>query len=145
MTSRKRAKSAHEAPRISQDDSLNDVIENSQNSKSRSKNYSADESATLIKCCDKYHAIISKNSSRDKDKKEKQLAWEKIKSDFDQYCQSQGIIVSKILSFSFSLDWLCILLYLSFDLLKINLSSEMNCVFMHDCMLFYFSDRQSFC
>lgn len=103
MSARKRSKSTAketQSLRNSQDDS-NDVLENSQNSKTRSKNYSADESAALIKCCDKYHAIISKNSNRDKDKKEKQLAWHKIKSDFDQYCQFQGIIVSKILSFFF--------------------------------------------
>lgn len=101
MSKRNRSKSTvneTRSTRISQDDST-DALENSQNSKTRSKNYSADESAALVKCCDKYHVIISKNSSRDKDKREKQQTWLKIKSDFDEYCQSQGIIVSKVLNF----------------------------------------------
>lgn len=82
-----------QSPRNSPDVS-SETVENSQNSKIRSKNYSAEECEAIIKCCDKFHPIISKNSSRDKDKQEKQQAWEKIKRDFDDYCQSQGICVS---------------------------------------------------
>lgn len=84
-----------QTPRNSQDES-NDTFESSQNSqdsqnsKSKVKNYSAEESAA------KYHTVISKNSNRDKDKQEKQQAWEKIKSEFDQYCKSQGIYVSRV-------------------------------------------------
>lgn len=81
--------------------------QNSQNSKLRSKNYSADESAALITCCERYHSIISKNSNRDKDKLEKKHAWEKIKKDFDKYCHCQGIHVSKKISFS-GFMWICV-------------------------------------
>lgn len=79
-----------QSPRISRDE----TSQSSQNSKFRAKNYSADECQALIKCCDKFHPIITKNSSRDKDKQEKQQAWETIKSDYDHYCKSQGIYVS---------------------------------------------------
>lgn len=82
-----------QSPRNSKNDELLESSQDSQN-KSRSKNYSAEESAALIRCSEKFHAIISKNSSRDKDKNEKQQAWEKIKSEFDQYCKSEGIYVS---------------------------------------------------
>lgn len=99
MTSRRNsiAKKIY-TPRNSQEDS-NDTFASSQNSqdsqsgKLRAKNYSAEESAALIRCSEKYYAIISKNSNRDKDKKEKQQAWQKIKNEFDQYCKSQGIYV----------------------------------------------------
>lgn len=47
------------------------------------------------KCTEKYRAIIDINSNRDKDKQQKQLAWESVKNDFDQYCKSQGLYVSK--------------------------------------------------
>lgn len=78
----------------SQQDESNDTLASSQNSqdsqigKLRAKNYSAEESAALIRCSEKYHANISK------DKTEKKVSWEKIKSEFDQYCKSQGIYVS---------------------------------------------------
>lgn len=75
---------------------MNYVLQNSQSGKLKAKNYSAEESAALIRCSAKYHTIISKNTNRDKDKQEKQQAWEKIKSEFDQYCKSQGIYVSGI-------------------------------------------------
>lgn len=88
-------------PRNSQEDS-NQPFENSQNSQDsvnnkrvKSKNYSADESAAIIKCTEKLHSIININSNRDKDKQEKQLAWKGIKNDFDQYCKSQGFYVSE--------------------------------------------------
>lgn len=97
MSRRKRAKPIAkdiQSSQNSQDDST-EPLENSQNSKSRSKNYSADESAALIKCCDVFHAIINKNSNHDKDKKQKEAAWQQIKSNFIEYCKSQGIYVSK--------------------------------------------------
>lgn len=84
-----------QSTRNSQDSS--EALENSQNSlsgKPKSKNYSAEESKALIKCAEKFHTIISLNSSRDKDKKDKEKAWEKIKVDFHLYCKSQGIFVS---------------------------------------------------
>lgn len=79
-------------PRISHDE----TSQSSQNSKTRAKNYSAEECQALIKCCDKFHTIITKNSNSDKDKQEKQQVWDKIKNDFDEYCKSQGIYVSSI-------------------------------------------------
>ena len=99
MNTRQSRKSiASEIQQTSQDE-LNDLSEsspagNSKTGKTRAKNYSADESAALVKVCDKFHAIISTNTHTDKDKQEKQEAWRKIKSDFDQYCQTQGIPVS---------------------------------------------------
>lgn len=78
--------------RISQDE----TSQSSQKSKTRAKNYSAEECQALIKCCDKFHTIITKNSNSDKDKNEKQQAWDKIKNDFDIYCKSHGIYVSNI-------------------------------------------------
>lgn len=96
---------------ISRDDS-NDTFASSQNSQnSRSKNYSAEESAALIRCAEKFYDIITKNSSRDKDKQIKQRAWESIKKSFDQYCKSQGIYVSKnsfFMSFRFEFCALCL-------------------------------------
>lgn len=84
-------------PQNIQDDSTEGIAnsQSSEKNKLRSKNYSADESAALIKCCEKYHSIISKNSNRDKERHEKNQAWEKIKTDFDEYCRCQGIRVSK--------------------------------------------------
>lgn len=103
-----------QTPRNSQDDT-NDTFASSQNSqgqKLRARNYTAEESEALIRCSEKYHAIISKNTGRDKDKKEKIQAWNKIKSDFDQYCQSQGIYVSTVgfphISFDFRLSVFCV-------------------------------------
>lgn len=84
------------SPPNSQDESNDTIIGSQDSQKLRAKNYSAEESAALIRCSEKYHAIISKNSNRDKDKKEKNQAWEKIKKDFDTYCKSQGIYVSTI-------------------------------------------------
>lgn len=66
----------------------------SQNSKGRAKNYSREESEALARCTEKFHTIISKNSSHDKDIAQKERAWENIKSSFDDYCKSQGIYVS---------------------------------------------------
>lgn len=61
----------------------------------RAKNYSAEESAALIRVCDKFHVIISLNSHTDQDRKEKEKAWNTIKRDFVEYCSSQGIEVSE--------------------------------------------------
>lgn len=79
-----------ESPRHSQDSQFS---QNSQ--KPRSKNYSDAECQGLVRCCDKFHTIISMNSNRDKDKEEKKKAWKKIQNDFSQYCKSQGIHVSE--------------------------------------------------
>lgn len=68
--------------------------QNSQNSKIKTKNYSQAEQEALSRCTEKFHAIISKNSNHDKDKAEKQRAWENIKISFDNYCKSEGIYVS---------------------------------------------------
>lgn len=87
-----------QTPRNSQDDS-NDTFTGSQDSqsgRSKAKNYTLDECLALGRCTAKYHEIISKNSSLDKDKNAKQKAWERLKSDFDQYCKSQGIYVSAV-------------------------------------------------
>lgn len=46
-------------PRISHDE----TSQSSQNSKTRAKNYSAEECQALIKCCDKFHTIINDNLS----------------------------------------------------------------------------------
>lgn len=87
--------------RLSQDsqytEDSNDTVlssQNSQKSKSKGKNYSREEQAALIRCTEKFHGIISKNSSQDKDVAQKQLAWKRIKTSFDEYCKSQGIYVS---------------------------------------------------
>lgn len=80
-----------QTPRNSQDD----TSQCSQKSKSRAKNYSAEECEALIKCCEKFHSVITLNSSRDTDKTEKKAAWKLIKRDFNEYCKSQGIYVSK--------------------------------------------------
>lgn len=58
------------------------------------KNYSKEEAIALERCTERFHAVISKNSNHDKDKEEKQRAWESIKISFDEYCKSQGIYVS---------------------------------------------------
>lgn len=60
----------------------------------RSKNYSKDESEALMRICQGYHAIISKNSNRDADIKAKAEAWRSIKTDYDDHFKSQGIQVS---------------------------------------------------
>lgn len=81
-------------------ESIEELSQNSAKGKSnRTKNYSADECSVLIKCCDKFHALINKNSSCDKDKNEKKLAWGKIRHDFDLYCKSNNIFVSTLLVF----------------------------------------------
>lgn len=85
--------------KILQDESRDTFVssqgsQDSQSGKLRAKNYSAEESGALIRCTEKYHAIISKNSNRDKDKIEKNQAWEKIRNEFNQYCKSQGFYVS---------------------------------------------------
>lgn len=95
MSTRKRKPSIAsriQSPRNSQDDSTE--LENSQGTKSRAKNYSAEESAALIRICDKYHVIINKNSSSDKDKQQKQKAWQSVKTEFDIYCRAEAIYVS---------------------------------------------------
>lgn len=68
---------------------------NQQATKTRAKNFSEAECKVLLSACDKFHGIINKNSSRDKDKKAKSVAWAKIKAGFDGYCKSEGIYVSK--------------------------------------------------
>lgn len=68
--------------------------QNSQNGKLKAKNYSKEEAIALERCTERFHAVISKNSNHDKDKEEKQRAWESIKISFDEYCKSQGIYVS---------------------------------------------------
>lgn len=87
--------------RLSQDSQdtqdSNDTLlssKNSQKSRNKGKNYSRDEQTALLRCTEEFHEIISKNSSHDKDVAQKQLAWEKIKESFDEYCKSQGIYVS---------------------------------------------------
>lgn len=40
----------------------------------RKKNYSSDECAALIKCSERFHGIINKNSNNEKDKKDKERA-----------------------------------------------------------------------
>lgn len=90
-----------QSPRTSQDDTLensqhSNFSQNSENSKrAKAKNYSADESAAIIRCTDKFCSIINLNSNRDKDKQQKQSAWKIIKHDFDVYCKSQGFYVSE--------------------------------------------------
>lgn len=64
----------------------------------RSKNYSATECEILLKICDKYHSIINKNSSRDKDKIEKTKTWAKITKEHNFDCRAEGIVSSKYLS-----------------------------------------------
>lgn len=63
--------------------------------KTRSKNFSEEESKVLLSACDKFHSVINKNSNRDVDKIAKVKAWEKIKQGFDNYCRAEGIYVSK--------------------------------------------------
>lgn len=60
----------------------------------RSKNYSKDETNALMKICQGYHGIISKNSNSKADKTAKANAWKSIKANFDKYFISQGIQVS---------------------------------------------------
>lgn len=87
-----------QTPRNSQDES-NDTFASSQGSQSgklRSKNYTVEESLALGRCTEKYHEIINKNTSSDKDKQAKIQAWQNIKKEFDQYCKSQGIYVSVV-------------------------------------------------
>lgn len=71
--------------------------QNSQKSKTRprAKNYTAEESRAIVKCCEKYKLIINKNSSSQSDTQQKERAWEIIKKDFDAYCKSQGFYVSR--------------------------------------------------
>lgn len=80
-----------QSPRVS----LEELSQDFQGGKSRAKNFSAEECLAVIKVCDRYYTIISKNSNRDKDRQEKQKAWDKIKAEYDLYCKSQGIYVSR--------------------------------------------------
>ncbi|XP_031635462.1 uncharacterized protein LOC116348570, partial [Contarinia nasturtii] len=59
----------------------------------RSKNFSLAESTVLIKICDKFHTVITKNSNRDKDKQAKAKAWGKICAVFNKYCKDNKLIV----------------------------------------------------
>lgn len=96
--------------RLSQDsqdtqDSISNETQNSQ--KIKGKNYSREEQEALLRCSEKFHAIISKNSSHDKVTAQKQRAWENIKISFDEYCKSQGIYVSSnsFIFVSFNLEF----------------------------------------
>lgn len=95
MSAKKITLSKRRSIRNFSQDSFGALSQNSEKGKSnRTKNYSAEECSALITCCDKFHVIINLNSSRDKDKNEKALAWKQIKRDFDMYCKSNGIFVS---------------------------------------------------
>lgn len=63
--------------------------------KTRSKNFSEEESRVLLSACDRHHNIINKNSNRSTDKLAKVKAWAQIKNGFDNYCRTQGIYVCK--------------------------------------------------
>lgn len=65
----------------------------SQKSRKRSKNYSKEETETLLKICTGYHSTISKNSNSDTDQQLKAKAWEAIKREFELHFRSQAIQV----------------------------------------------------
>lgn len=75
----------------------------SNSSNTRSKKYTTNECEVLMKLCEKFHAVINKNSNRDEDKKQKTKAWETIKKGFDFCCKADGMFVSTILYVLFNL------------------------------------------
>lgn len=89
--------------------------------KSRAKNYSAFESETLLKTCDEFHEILSKNSNRDFDVKKKAEAWRSIKRNYDRLCLAEGFGVSEV-SYSISL---CLFLSLIIDDLYFNVLNRL--------------------
>lgn len=66
----------------------------SQDTKVRSKNFSADECSALLRFCHEFHTTINKNSHSDKELALKNKCWDEIKIRFDKYCESEGIDVS---------------------------------------------------
>lgn len=77
------------------DDLLEELSQLSQCSqRSRSKNYSKEETDLLIKICASFQGILNKNSNRDADVLMKQKCWDLIKRKFDEQCRIQAIYVS---------------------------------------------------
>lgn len=63
--------------------------------RNRAKNYSQFECETLLKTCDAFHEILSKNSNRYADIKQKADAWQKIKKGYDLRVQAEGFEVER--------------------------------------------------
>lgn len=78
------------------DDTVQEIppIQSVEKSRSRTKNYTTFECQTLLRLCDQYHNIINRNSSRDIDRKNKELTWQTIKNGFDERCKAEGQFVS---------------------------------------------------
>lgn len=110
------------AKKVVEDESSSSVhsLQQSQSSqltqRSRAKKYTKDETDALLQICNGFHAIINKNSNSDADRKIKATTWERIKTDFDTYCKSQGIYVSSFFNYLLSQ------FHLLFSLIQTNLS-----------------------
>lgn len=69
--------------------------------RNRARKYTKEECEMLVKICDGFFGILSKNSNRDADVKIKKKTWETIKRTFDVRCRAEAIYVRLFIFFFF--------------------------------------------